>query len=135
MKNLAELADMRNSPCPDTPVVAVKDTGRGPTAILRVWIPGALMVFLAGFMLSMLVRCSGHTVRVEDGLLSDLLSRIDNRSGYFFASSAMTLCGVFLNNFLHGRHDWLAICEWVLCGSIGVGTVAIAKAATRSAWS
>jgi hypothetical protein len=205
-----------------------------PQMVLRLWIPLGYGFFFAGLAISIVVRCSDHPFRLEDAILSDLLSRFDNPHGYLVASGATTLCGFLLlpvasyvqmrlntvrhwtvlgawlyrlglfaavavgittpfqqayvpihiylaflafmsvvaglavllataactvkawrwslralagveaaflfflayvfvtPDFFHDRRDWLAICEWVLCGSIAVGTAVLAAALKRA---
>jgi len=206
----------------------------GRQMVLRLWIPLGYSLFFAGLALSVVVRCSGRPFRLEDAILSDLLSRLDNPRGCLVASIATTLCGLVLlpvasfvqkrlntlrrwtvlgawlyrlglfavivvgittpfqqpyvpihvyltffafmcfvaglaiclataacavkawqwslrmlagieaafllfltyalvtPDFFHDRRDWLAVCEWVLCSSVAVCTVALVAALSKS---
>src|SRR5215831_6156764 len=67
-----------------------------PTRVLQLWLPLAYFIFFAGLVLSILVRCSDRAFRTEDGILSDLFSRIDNPRGYLIACLAVTITGLVL---------------------------------------
>jgi len=91
-----------------------------PMRVLRLWLPLAYVVFFAGLVLSILARCSDRAFRVEDGILSDLFSRIDNPRGYLIACSAITICGLallpvasFIQQRLHGASRLSAVSGWL----------------------
>ena len=67
-----------------------------PAYLLFRLIPVAYGVFLAGFMTSAAVRLADRPPTLEAGIMSDLLSRIDNPRGYLFSAMATVMCGVLL---------------------------------------
>lgn len=67
-----------------------------PTVVLRRFIPLAYGVFLAGFSGSAALVSAGRSPRLEDGIMSDLLSRTDNPRGCFIAAIATVVCGLLL---------------------------------------
>ena len=64
--------------------------------VLRVWIPAAYTVFVVSLLISAGFFYSGRQVRIEDALMSVLLSRRDNPHGYLIAAIGTAACGVFL---------------------------------------
>jgi hypothetical protein len=67
-----------------------------PVFVLRRLIPMAYGIFLAGFLISVLVVSAGRSPTLEDGIMSDLLSPIDNPRGYLISAVATVLCGLLL---------------------------------------
>lgn len=67
-----------------------------PRFVLGRLIPVAYGVFGAGFMISAAVFSADRTLTLENGIMSDLLSRIDNPHGYLISAIATTICGVLL---------------------------------------
>ena len=74
----------------------MKSSRTSPTFVLCRLIPGAYVVFGAGFMMSAAVFSADQTLTLENGIMSDLLSRIDNPHGYLISAIATTICGVLL---------------------------------------
>ena len=67
-----------------------------PNVVLRLWIPAACSVFVIGFLISLVFFFQGRTAKLEDALISDLLSPDDNPRGYLFAAIATSACGLLL---------------------------------------
>ncbi len=67
-----------------------------PTFVLWRLIPLAYGVFLAGYLISIVVVSAGRSPRLEDGIMSDLLSRSDNPRGYLISAAATVVCGLLL---------------------------------------
>lgn len=73
-----------------------KATWTTPAFALRRLIPAGYGVFLAGFAISGALFSAGRELRLENGLMSDLLSRVNNPRGYLFSTIATVACGVLL---------------------------------------
>jgi hypothetical protein len=81
-----------NTPQPKFP----RSLWRDPTLVPRRLIPFAYGVFLVGFAVSAALLCAGRSPTLEDGIMSDLLSREDNPRGYLIAATATMLSGFLL---------------------------------------
>ena len=78
-----------------------------PAMVLRVWIPAAYTVFVVSLLISAGFFYSGRLVRIEDALMSVLLSRRDNPNGYLIAAIGTAVCGVLLLPAATLFHDYL----------------------------
>jgi hypothetical protein len=67
-----------------------------PASVLRRLIPAACGIFLVGFVISAAFHCADRAPALENGVMSDLLSREDNPRGYLFSAIATVVCGVLL---------------------------------------
>ena len=88
-----------------------------PAFALRRLIPAGYGVFLAGFVISGALFSAGRKLRLDNGVMSDLLSRIDNPRGYLFSTIATVACGVLLlptaTIFQRGwRSAWAVLGAW-----------------------
>lgn len=75
---------------------SMKTNWTTPAFVLRRLIPVAYGVFFIGFVISAAIYSWQRTPTLEDGIMSDLLSRIDNPHGYLFSAIASVICSLFL---------------------------------------
>ncbi|MHC4930336.1 MAG: hypothetical protein ACYTFU_11865 [Planctomycetota bacterium] len=111
----------------------LKSSWTSPTFVLGRLIPGAYGVFVAGFVISAGVFSADRTLTLEDGIMSDLLSRKDNPHGYLISAIATMICGGLLlpaaNLFQRGwkgsPRGWVVLGAWLyrlgLIAAIAVG--------------
>ena len=111
----------------------LKSSWTSPTFVLGRLIPGAYGVFVAGFVISAGIFSADRTLTLEDGIMSDLLSRIDNPHGYLISAIATMICGGLLlpaaNLFQRGwkgsPRGWVVLGAWLyrlgLIAAIAVG--------------
>jgi hypothetical protein len=64
--------------------------------VLRRLLPLAYSVFLAGYIASAALFSLGRAPRLEDGIMSDLLSRTMNPRGYLLAAGATVVFGLLM---------------------------------------
>ena len=91
-----------------------------PAFVLRRLIPLAYGVFVIGFLMSVAVYSAGRTPKLEDGIMTDLLSRLENPQGWPFSAVATVLCGMLLmpaaTLFQHGckgsYRRWAVLGGW-----------------------
>ena len=101
-----------------------------PAFALHRLIPGAYGVFLAGFVISGAIFSAGRKLTLENGLMSDLLSRIENPRGYLISTIATVACGALLlptaTLFQRGwKSVWAVLGAWLyrigLIATIAIG--------------
>jgi hypothetical protein len=86
-------------------------------------------IYAAGFLTSAAVRSAGRRLTLEDGIMSDLLSRTDNPRGCFISASAAVLWGLLLlptvallqRGYQRLQSRWGVLGGWIYC----VGLIAV----------
>jgi len=66
------------------------------TFALHRLIPLAYGVFIVGFLISAALFSAGRPPTLEDGIMTNLLSRMENPQGWLFSAIAAVWCGVLL---------------------------------------
>lgn len=67
-----------------------------PSHVLTRWIPSAIGIYIIGHLISIIIVSTGKPFSLENAIISDLLSPINNPNGYLISVFAAILSGLIL---------------------------------------